>query len=117
MSIGAYNLPSHVVAALLQLDHCSAVITPLPACLLCHFEELIGLLILGTIFTSVPLAIAKTTDLCLATAALPILLPIFLVNIGGLDPFTAASSGAIDSILCRILLKFSIPRLLKLDIK
>jgi hypothetical protein len=78
---------------------------------------LVGLLILGTIFVSVPLAIAKATDLYLAPTALSIFLPIFLVNIFGFNPFAAASGRAIYPILSRVFLELPIPRLLEIYIE
>ena len=64
-----------------------------------------------------PLAIAKATNLYLATTALPILLPIFLANTFRFNPFTAASRRAIYPILGRVLLELPIPRPLKVYIE
>ncbi len=64
-----------------------------------------------------PLAITETAHFRLATTALPIFLPIFLVYIRWLDPLTASASWTIYSILGRELLKLPVPRLLKIVVK
>lgn len=64
-----------------------------------------------------PLAIAKAADLYLATTALPVLLPVLLVNIFGFNPLAASSRRAIYPILGRVLLELPIPSPLKVYIE
>lgn len=64
-----------------------------------------------------PFTVTKTAGFGLATAALPVFCSILLMDVRGLDPFAASASGAINSVLGREFLKFSIPGLLKVYIK
>lgn len=61
MSSEARDLPSHVVAALLQFHHSLAAVASLPALLLRHRYQTIGLLILWTLSSCMKLAVAKHT--------------------------------------------------------
>lgn len=106
-----------MIAAFFKLDHSPAIVTSLPTCLFCCFEKPVGLLILGTILCAMPFTIAKATDLCLTTTALPILLAILLVDISRLDPFATSSSRTIYTVFGGIFRKFRVPILLKFMIK
>jgi hypothetical protein len=65
----------------------------------------------------VPFTITKTANLCLATAALPILLPILLMDISRFNPLATASTRAVYPILRRELLELPIPSPLKIYIE
>jgi hypothetical protein len=64
-----------------------------------------------------PSAIAQTAHFCLAATTLPVLLPVFLVYVLGLDPFPASSCWTIYTIFGGKLLEFPIPSSLKIVIK
>ena len=51
------NLPGHVVAAFLQLNHGSTVIASLPTCLLRSFKKSIRFLVFWTFLGAVPFTI------------------------------------------------------------
>lgn len=110
-------LPGHVIASFFQLDHSPAIVTSLPARLLGSFEKLVGLFILGTILSTMPFSIAKTTDFRLTATALPILSAILLMDISWFDPFATSSGRTIYTILRRVFGKLCVPVLLKFVIK
>lgn len=98
-NFSTYDLPSHVIAAFFQLDHSPTVVASLPTCFFCCFKEAIRFFILWTILRAVPLSITQTADLCLATTAFSVLLPILFVNITRLDPFATSLSWTIYTVL------------------
>ena len=87
------GLPSHVVASLLEFNHALAPVAPLPAFLLCLLQEIVRLLILGTLARGMPFAIAGTADLGVAPTAAgclpPALARVLVVHVLGLDPLAA----------------------------
>jgi len=115
--IEGFHLPGHVIAAFLQFDHGPTVITSLPACFFRRLEQAVRLLVLRTVLCPVPFSITQTTNLHLATAAFPNLLPILLMDICRLYPFATPSSWAVYTVLGRIFCEFSVPGLLKFHIK
>jgi hypothetical protein len=106
-----------MVAALLELYHSPTAITPLPAGLLCCFQELICLLVFRTVFGTVPFAVTETTHLHLAAATLTIPLTVLFMYIFRFNPFAASTRWTIYPIFGRKLLKFPIPRPLEIVVK
>lgn len=114
------SVPCHMIAALLELDHGRTVMTPLPPLSLCNLHKGIGFVILGAFFPAVPLAVTEAADLGLTSAAFAILSAtsgLVKVDIGRLDPFSAAFTGAVDAVLGRVLLIFTVPLHLELDVE
>lgn len=106
-----------MITTFLQLNHGPTAIAPLPTGLFGRFKQFVRLFILRTVLATMPFAVTGTADLCLAATALPVLLPILLVDILRLDPFATSPSRAVNPILGRKLLKFLVPRLLEVYVK
>ena len=53
------DLPGHVIAAFLELDHGAAAVAALPALLLGFFDQSVCFLIFGAVSPHVPFAIAE----------------------------------------------------------
>jgi len=60
---------SHVIATLLELDHCLAAVASLPTLFLGHLDDAVGLLILWTFPFRVEFTVAQYADLGAACAA------------------------------------------------
>lgn len=58
-----------MVTALLELNHCPTIETPLPTSLLSSLKQGIGSLILGTFLLTMPLGITKTAHFRLTSGA------------------------------------------------
>ena len=114
------EIPGHVVAAFLQLNHRATTVAALPTCFLRRFEQAIRLLIVRTLFLPVPLPATQDTHLRLTTTALPILpsiaFPIIMV-VGRLDPLPAPPRRAVNPVLGRVLLELPVPELLEGDVE
>jgi hypothetical protein len=91
------HLPGHMVTALLQLYHGLAAVAPLPALLLRHLHDSVGLFILWTFPFGVEFTVAKYTDFCLAMAASCILSSVCRVHLypRWLNPLATSFGGAI----------------------
>lgn len=105
----------HVVAAFLQLDGGGAVEAALPASLLGDLDEFLRRGVLGAFAARVPFVVARTADFHLASLTFAVLsasvgaAACINVDVCGFDPRAATPSGAVDTILGRILLVLSIP--------
>lgn len=109
-----FGLPSHMVAALFELDHGLTSMTTLPPFSLGLLEELIGILISGTDPAGMPPATAYTAHLGLAAPAFGIVAPILAcANVFGLDKLTATWRWTVDAIPGRIFGELFVPRLLE----
>lgn len=113
----------HVVTALLELNRCGAVETPLPTLFLRDLGEASGCFVLRAVATCVPPSVARATNLCAATAAFPVFTPAgrapgrVKMDVGGLNPLTAAARGAVDAVFGGIFLVLLIPLHLETKIK
>jgi hypothetical protein len=106
------HLPSHMIAALLQLNHGLAAVAPLPPLLLRHLHESVRLLILWTFPLGVELTIAKHTYFRLAMATSCVLSTVSRVHLypRWLDPLATSFGGTIQPVGSRILLVLSVPK-------
>lgn len=112
------DIPSHVVATFLELDHSLATMAPLPAQLLRLVEKPAGLLVPRTIPGPVPLAVAGVTDLGIAAATLGKLASVYVaVDVLRFDPFAAAPRRAVDAVLRRVLGILPVPLLLEAGVE
>lgn len=111
------DIPSHVITALLQLNHSPTIITPLPTSLFRSLQELIRLLILRAILRTMPFPITQTTHLRLTPPALPIFPAVLFMHIPRLDPLPTPPSGAVDAVLGGELLELPVPVLLEVDVE
>lgn len=106
-------LPSHVVAALLQLNHRSAPVALLPALLPGLFEGLVCGLVVWALPRYVPFASARCADLGVAPSASAhgtVTLPRYLLR---LDPRSAFSRWAVQPVPSGMLYKLVIPNMFK----
>jgi hypothetical protein len=101
-----------MVTALLQLYYGLAAVAPLPALLLRHLHDSVGLFVLWTFSLGVEFTVAKYTDFCLAMATSCILPPVCGVHLypRWLDPLATSFGGTIQSIGSRILLVLPVPK-------
>ena len=105
----------HVVAAFLELDGGGAVEAALPAFLLCDLDELLRRGVLGALAARVPFVVAGAADFGLAPLASAVLAASVGAaarvdgDVGGFNPRAAALCGAVDAVLGRVFLKFSVP--------
>jgi hypothetical protein len=107
-----------VITAFFEFDHGLAPEATLPSLVLglCHESQ--GLLVLGAVPTTMPLAVAAHTNLCLTLITLAILLPIVVVtDILGADELVTSLPGAIDAVACRILDELLVPGPLEIVVK
>lgn len=114
------EIPGHMVAALLQLNHRATTVAALPTGLLRRFEQAIRLLIVRTLFLPMPLPATQDTHLRLTTAALPVLPTIafaIIVVVSGLDPLPAPPRRAVNPVLGGVLLELPVPELLEGDVE
>ena len=115
--------PCHMIAALLELHHGGTVMTSLPTLSFGYLDESIGLFVFGAVFTAMPLSITHAAYFGLTSTALSVLSAtpwtssLIHMYIRRLDPFTTASSRAVDSIFSRVFLVFTIPLHFKLVIE
>src|SRR5699024_11051627 len=65
----------HVIASLLQFDHSCTVVAPLPSLLLGDFHEPIRIVVLWTLPSTVPFAVASAANFCFTPAAFSIFTP------------------------------------------
>lgn len=106
---------SHVVAAFDLLDRSSAVVTALPTFPLSHLDEFLGCGVFGAFTRGVPFVVAETADFGLAAVAFPVFAAVVGaaagvgVDVGGLDPFTAAFGGAVEAVFGGVFLVFAVP--------
>ena len=106
-----------MVAALLQLDHSPTVVTPLPPSLLGSLKNSVGFFILRAILVAMPFSITNATHLRSTSATFTIFLSILTMYIPRLNPFTASSSRAVNSVLCGVFLEFLVPQFLEVVVK
>jgi hypothetical protein len=91
------NVPGHVIATFLQLDYSLAAVASLPALLLGHLYQAVGLLVLGAFALRVELAVAEYADLGVARAAACVLASVCRVHLdlGRFDPLATPFRGAV----------------------
>lgn len=109
----------HVVAALLQLYHSSAVVASLPPLILGHLNETVRLLVPGALSSRMELAVAEDAHLCVASTTAGILPTVRKIHtdLCWLDPFTASLAGAVETVLRCVFLVFLVPESLKLVVE
>lgn len=107
----------HMVTAFLEFYHSLAFIAALPAFLLGLLEESVGFFISWAVSGLMPLAVATTADLRLATSALADFSAIFTMNVFRLDPLAASSRWAIYSVAGGVLGELLVPVLLEFQVK
>jgi hypothetical protein len=112
------NVPSHMVAALLQFNHSLTSMASLPTQLLRLLQKLICLLIPRTISRSMPLAVAFIANFGMTPAALRNLTTIHIaMDILRFDPLTTTPGRTVDTIPCRKLGILLVPSPLEVGVK
>ena len=105
----------HVIASLFELDHSRAIEAALPSFGFRHLDKPLRLFVVGAFAADVPFPVASTTDLGFAPPTLAVLPPAIGtarridVNVCRFDPLAATSSGTVDTVFSRILLKLLVP--------
>lgn len=105
----------HVVASLFEFDHGRTVKTSLPSFRFGYLNKPLCFFVFGAFPGHVPFAVTSTTDFGFTPPTLAVFPPRIAtagsidVNICGFDPFTAAFSGAVDTVFGSILLKLLVP--------
>ena len=105
----------HVIASLFELDGRRAVEAALPAFLFRDLGESRCGFVIGTFPSGMPTPVAGAADLCAATTTFPIFAAAVgtaggvQVDVGGLDPLAAATSGAVYAVLGGVFLVFLVP--------
>lgn len=105
----------HVVAAFLELDGRAAVVAPLPPFLLRDLDELLRRVVPGADAAAVPAAVARRAHFRPAARAFAV----FAARVGaaaavdvdvrGLDPFAAATRGAVEAVFGGVFLVLLVP--------
>lgn len=102
-----------MVAPFLQFDHRFALVASLPALLLGNFDELDCSWVLGTFTRSVHLTVTGAADPGITSLAFADLPAVIDGDVVWLNPFAATTSRTINSVVCIVFLKFSVPVLLE----
>lgn len=108
-----------MIAAFFELNDSFAAVTSLPALVLCHLNETIGLFVIGTLSPSMEFAIAQNTNLRLALTTARIFHARRQVHpyLSWFNPLPTSFPGAVCSISCSVFLVFLVPQLLELVVE